>query len=273
MSSFNSQTFDSASTYADAAGVFDVAATQFWRRHGQRAVAYITPQAGTRVLDVGCGTGTSAIPAAISVGPSGEVVALDSAMPMLEAARTRAKEAGVKNIRFVQADMATYTFEPGSFDAVISVFSLFFIEDMAGVLRALWGSLRPGGRLVITSWRSSAFEPAGELFTQEVLRTTPRCHAPARLWKRLGDERALQALFTEAGLPFPDIHMAEDWQSLATPDDWWAIVLGSGFRNDLNGLSTEEVALVRKRTLAKLTAHAIKSIDTRALHAVVCKDP
>jgi ubiquinone/menaquinone biosynthesis C-methylase UbiE len=79
-----------AFTFNAAADNFDYSALGFWDHFGRRTVDKLSLQTGARVLDVCCGSGASAIPAAEAVGPSGLVVAVDLADRLLELARATA---------------------------------------------------------------------------------------------------------------------------------------------------------------------------------------
>ncbi|MPZ92684.1 MAG: methyltransferase domain-containing protein [Actinobacteria bacterium] len=108
---------------------------------------------GHRVLDVGCGHGTSTLEVAQRVGPAGRVAGVDISAAMLEPARKRVAAAGVDNIELVQADAQVHAFEAGSFDAVISRFGTMFFEDPRAAFANLARALRPGGRLVFVCWQ------------------------------------------------------------------------------------------------------------------------
>lgn len=84
---------------------------------------------GERVLDVGCGHGTSTIEAAERVAPSGRVVGVDISAVMLEPARRRVAAAGLDNVELLQADAQVHAFDAGSFDAAISRFGTMFFQD------------------------------------------------------------------------------------------------------------------------------------------------
>lgn len=103
------------------------------------------PLLGRRLLDVGCGDGTYAIAAA---GAGAQVTAVDRSDRMLEAARVRAGKAGA-DIRFERADASRLPFDDGSFDVVLAVTVLFFIEDAARVVEEAARVLGAGGRLVL----------------------------------------------------------------------------------------------------------------------------
>jgi SAM-dependent methyltransferase len=81
-----------AATYDAAADHFDDEPLQFWERIGSRTVARLGLSAGAHVLDVGCGTGASALPAAQAVGRDGFVVGVDLAARLLDRARAKAHE-------------------------------------------------------------------------------------------------------------------------------------------------------------------------------------
>lgn len=94
-----------------------------------------------RVLDLGCGTGATTLALAEKVGPGGEVVALDISAPLLEMAQERAAAAGLGNIRFVEADAQTFTFESGSFDLIISRFGAMFFSDPVAAFQNMRSAL------------------------------------------------------------------------------------------------------------------------------------
>ena len=75
---------------------------------------------GERVLDIGCGCGHTSLELARRVGPGGIVLVIDISTPMLERAGARAKEAGVVNVRFENADAQSFAFEPSEFDLLYS---------------------------------------------------------------------------------------------------------------------------------------------------------
>ena len=60
--------------------------------------------------------------------------------------------------------MTALGYPDASFDAVVSVFSLFFVTDMVAEVRELWRVLRPGGKLAITTWGPRMFEPGSQAF-------------------------------------------------------------------------------------------------------------
>ena len=92
---------------------------------------------GERVLDIGCGCGTTSFEIARAVGLDGAVTGIDVSRPMLEWARARAAEAGIENVTFLEADAAT-TALPGGADVAYSRFGVMFFDDPA----AAFGNMR-----------------------------------------------------------------------------------------------------------------------------------
>lgn len=122
----------------------------------RQVVEVLAPAAGERLLDIGCGSGGSTLDLARRVGPGGQVLGLDISAPMLGLARRRAAEAGLDNVRFVEADAQTAALEPHGFDGLFSRFGVMFFDDPVGAFSNLHGALRPGARLAFVCWRTLA---------------------------------------------------------------------------------------------------------------------
>src|SRR5277367_4107175 len=94
-----------ASTYNAAADFYDDPANSFWERFGRRTIERLQLNRGATVLDVCCGSGGSALPAAEAVGPSGSVLGVDLADRLLEKARAKAKARALPNVQFRVGDL------------------------------------------------------------------------------------------------------------------------------------------------------------------------
>ena len=136
---------------------------EFWARHQERFDATIAPYhallleaaaiaPGERVLDIGCGNGLTSRDAGRATGDRGEVLGVDLSGPMLGLARQLAKDEGLGNIRFEQADAQVYAFPAATFDLVISRFGVMFFSDPAAAFTNIASALRPGGRLAMLVW-------------------------------------------------------------------------------------------------------------------------
>jgi SAM-dependent methyltransferase len=102
---------------------------------------------GMRVLDLGTGLGHVAFAVAGLVGPSGTVLGIDQAAPLLDIAEKRRQAAGVAHVRFAEADVLTFA-EPRPFDAVVGRLILFHLPDPVAAVRHHASALAPGGRFV-----------------------------------------------------------------------------------------------------------------------------
>ena len=115
---------------------------------------------GERVVDVGCGCGTTTFQLAEAVGPSGAVVGLDVSAPMLARAEERAS--GLAHVTFRLGDAAELVLEPPA-DLLFSRFGVMFFPDPARAFDNLRGMVRPGGRVAFVCWRALADNPWARL--------------------------------------------------------------------------------------------------------------
>jgi len=125
-----------------------IAATM--RESGEALVQRIGIKKGMQVLDVGCGDGTTAIPAA-KLGAS--VLGVDIARNLVEAGNRRVANAGLTNVKFQEGD-ATHLdgLADQSFDLVISVFGGMFAPKPPKVAKEMVRVTKPGGRIVMGNW-------------------------------------------------------------------------------------------------------------------------
>lgn len=258
-------------TYDAAADHFDDPGVEFWQRHGRRTVEQLALRPGSRVLDVGCGTGASALPAARTVGPTGHVTGIDLAENMLARARAKAAADGIDNVTFTVADMTALDGSSARYDAIVSVFSIFFVPDMARQVATLWRLLEPGGQLAITVWGPGAMEPAAGVFGEEVRRVRPDIPVAGRPWERLTEPENLRRLLQDAGTATPELRVFADKQPPWQAADWWTIAMGSGYRWEIDQLTPGQRETVRRRTIDRLTDMGVRMIETGALAATARK--
>jgi SAM-dependent methyltransferase len=118
---------------------------------GRLAMDALAPAPGERVLDIGCGTGTTTLEIAEAVGADGYAVGADISVPMLAAARERA--AAFPSVSFLEADAQTYPFEAASFDGAFSRFGVMFFSDPTAAFANIRRALRPDGRFAFVCWQ------------------------------------------------------------------------------------------------------------------------
>ena len=120
------------------------------RESGDALVEQLGVKPGLKVLDVGCGDGTTALPEARR---GADVLGVDIARNLVEAGNRRAKEAGLSNVRFQEGDVTNLAgLKDGAFDLVVSIFGAMFAPRPFDVAKELVRVTRPGGRIVMGNW-------------------------------------------------------------------------------------------------------------------------
>jgi SAM-dependent methyltransferase len=260
-----------AATYNAAADHFDDEPLAFWSRHGGRTVERLSVPAGAMILDVGCGTGASAIPAAARVGPTGKVVGIDVAERLLEIARGKAAAKALNNVEFRVGDMRQTGYPDAHFDAVICVFAIFFAPDMEAQVRELWRMVRAGGQLAITTWGPRMFEPGSTGWRASVTALRPDLYSAFNPWDRITEPDMLRKLFSDSGISDVEIVAEQDRQALRDQDDWWRLVLGSGYRWTIEQMGPDVAEQARRMNCDWIRDHKIAAVETNALFAIATK--
>ncbi len=260
-----------ASTYNAAADFFDAPALSFWDRIGRRTVERMTLKRGANVLDACCGSGASAIPAAEAVGAGGRVLGLDLAENLLCLARVKASRLGLVHTEFRLADIEALVPSAETFDAVICVFGIFFLPDMPAGIRCLWRLVRPHGQMAITTWGPRVLEPGNSAFWDAVRTERPDLYKTFNPWDRINDPAALASMLLEGGVQVDEVVAEAHVQPLNSPEDFWTIALGSGYRGTIEQLDQEARERVRHATLDYISRRDVRSVETNAVYALACK--
>jgi SAM-dependent methyltransferase len=120
------------------------------RESGEELVQKLSVTKGMKVLDLGCGDGTTALPEA-KLGA--DVLGVDIAANLVEAGNGRAKEAGLANCKFQEGDATDLSdLKDGAFDLVVSIFGAMFAPKPFDVAKEMTRVTRPGGRIVMGNW-------------------------------------------------------------------------------------------------------------------------
>ena len=120
------------------------------RESGEALVKQLRITKGLKVLDLGCGDGTTALPEA-RLGA--EVLGIDIARNLVAAGNQRAKEQGLANCRFQEGDASNlHELKDRTFDLVVSIFGAMFAPKPFDVAKEMVRVTRPGGRIVMGNW-------------------------------------------------------------------------------------------------------------------------
>lgn len=270
--------FDARANYEAAAANYTAAATHYWPIASTLLIERLALQPRERVLDVACGPGTSALLAAQAVGPRGSVIAVDYSEQMLRIAKNQARLQELTNIDFHLADMScleakTFGSET-SFDVVICVLGVFFVEDMVRQIADLWRLVRPHGRLALTTMGPAVFEPLYTIWRQAYLSVYPQ-RTVRQPWERANRTVIIDRLLADAGVTETAARVEVAQESIHVPlpnlDDCWTVVMGTSLLAYMQELSPQEAGHVREQTLAQIQAGKVNSLQTDVILTIAAK--
>lgn len=190
------------------------------RESGEALVRRFGIEHGMKVLDLGCGDGTTAIPAA-QLGA--DVLGVDIAANLVAAAKRRAQELRLTNIRFQQGDATDLKeLKDDSFDVVESIFGAMFAPRPENVAKEMVRVARPGGRIIMGNWI-----PGDPTLVAQILKVSSAYTAPPpegsvspMLW---GVESHVIDRFAGAGIPADRISFCKEtftFDFAGTPADY-----------------------------------------------------
>src|SRR5216117_3897841 len=177
------------------------------RESGEALVMTLGISDGLEVLDLGCGDGTTALPAA-RLGAN--VLGVDIASNLVEAGNARAESLGLSNCRFQEGDASDLSeLEDDSFDLVVSIFGAMFAPKPFDVAKEMVRVTRPGGRIVMGNWI-----PNDPTLVAQILKISsnytpppPEGFVSPMTW---GVESNVIERFAAAGVPAENISFARD---------------------------------------------------------------
>ncbi len=232
------QITETIEVFEQVANGYDNPSLRFFPFCGDRISMHLQLQRGQKVLDVATGTGAALVAAAQMVGSQGRVQAIDLAENMLDRAEHNLRMNGMNNADFHLMDATKLDFKSHYFDAVICSFGLFFLPDMLSAVKEWYRVLKPGGRLIFTSFTANAFQPPGKLFRNAIEATGITIEDPG--WQRLNNEEACRDILKQAG--FENIQLTQEQLGYHLNDaqGWKDIILNSGLRAIFNKLPADQ---------------------------------
>jgi len=183
------------------------AVAAFMRESGKRLVASLDVTVPLKVLDLGCGDGTTALPMA-KLGA--DVTGIDIARNLVEAGNRRAEAAQLENLKFVEGDACSLEgVADDSFDLTVTFFGAMFAPKPFDVAKELVRVTKPGGKIVMGNWI-----PGDPTFVSQVLRISTAFVPPPPEGfvspMTRGVEAHIRDRFEAAGVPAENVSMETD---------------------------------------------------------------
>ncbi|MCG6937917.1 MAG: class I SAM-dependent methyltransferase [Gammaproteobacteria bacterium] len=235
-----------------AAG-YDHPSLSFFPETAKRLIEHLQLNPADNLLDVCSGTGCVALAAAEKL-TEGKVTGIDLSTGMLCRASNKAEEKGLTNVEFKQLDLDHLCLaelnRTRPFDIATSSFGLFFLEDMVKGLTNIAGTVKPGGKVAITTFTGDAFAPMADIFVNR-FESTGRT-VPPLSWKRLATEELIKQHFNAVGITKVEIHHEPLGYHMTDPQMWWDVVWNAGWRSLLNQLSVDEQELFKDEHIKEI---------------------
>ncbi len=184
------------------------------RESGEALVGSLGITKGLKILDLGCGDGTTALPEA-KLGA--DVLGVDIASNLVEAGNKRVKEQGLTNLKFQEGDASNlHELNDHTFDLVVSIFGAMFAPKPFDVAKEMVRVTRPGGRIVMGNWI-----PNDPTLVAQILKISaayspppPEGFVSPMTW---GVESSVVERFAAAGIPKEKVSFVRDTYTFNYP--------------------------------------------------------
>jgi len=168
-------------------------------------VRELAPKPGETILELAAGPGDTGFAAAALLGNEGQLISTDFSSEMTEVARRRGRELGLLNVEYRTMDAEHLELEDDSVDGVICRFGFMLMSDTEAALAETRRVLRPGGRLVLATWRGPERNPwvaiGGRILTARGFMPPNEPGAPGMF--TMSDDGRVESLLAAAG--FTDV--------------------------------------------------------------------
>ncbi|GGG02160.1 hypothetical protein GCM10007304_15170 [Rhodococcoides trifolii] len=243
---------------------YDEGGSGCFAHFGARLVDAVGVEPGQHVLDVACGRGAAAIPAAVLAGSTGSVLGTDLSSEMVACARSDAERAGV-DVDFAVGDAESLGFPDESVDVVMCGFGMMFLPNVDVALREFRRVLRPGGTVGVSTWKVTQVADLGIVMARngfmevdgEVL--------------RFADPAVLAGYLTDAGFGSIVVRAETVSTEYVDVDAYWSAARGTGMRRWIDRLDGDRLLTVRSelgQRLAAVSNGGALEVDATALIAV-----
>ena len=217
---------------------YDNPSLRFFSSCADRLVDYAKIKPTDKVLDIATGTGMVSIAIAQGLNHDNRVQAIDLSENMIHQAQENLKRTQRDNIDFHIMDAENLEFESNVFDVITCSYGLFFIPDMSAALKSWFRTLKPGGKLIFTSFAPSAFQPLSDIFIKNL--SEFGIEPPQPRWLQLAEDELCKTILTENGFETPQVEQVQLGYHLAKVDEWWEVVQSAGYRGLYEQLAQEQ---------------------------------
>ena len=222
---------------------YDRPAMRFFDNSAENMVRQLSLKGHEHILDAATGTGKIALALAHRL-KNGYVTGIDVSPGMVAVAQKKASDADLKNVSFHHVDVDSADFPSGSFDGMTCGFGVHFWSNMEKSLSRLMGMVKDNGFVAITSFAKGSFEPQSDLCLKRFASYGVKM-PDSYTWERLDHPEKNKTLFKTLGLRNIQINTEPVGYLLKSAEEWWDLVLFTGFRAFLNQLTSDRVAQFR----------------------------
>jgi ubiquinone/menaquinone biosynthesis C-methylase UbiE len=214
--------------YSLTAPSYEKYGSRTFEAYAQPLLKAAEPKPGQHILDVACGTGIPSLMASPLVEPGGTVTGIDLAPGMIELAKKKAEERGLKNITFREADGESLSFPDESFDIVLCNHGLVHMTDRGKALHEMRRVLKKDpGIIALSVWSTLDRALTIGIVAKTIREIWPAAVIPgAPTWFDFGPEGALEKALSDTG--FHDLRTTRHTVAfvVGSEEEYWEGVLG-----------------------------------------------
>jgi len=191
---------------------------KYFQFYADHAVSLVRLREQSQILDVACGPGTLTLTAAPTVK---SVQSLDFSKSMLEILAQKIEETNVQNVELTCRDGQSLPYEDNSFDAGFSLFGLMFFPDPLKGLKEIYRTLKPGGKVVISSWAPLSQSPVMQAMFGAFRAMNPNMPDPSTDLESLENPEFFQKQLEAAGFKQVEVKPVTQGHPLESVEKFW----------------------------------------------------
>ncbi|MHB8595777.1 MAG: class I SAM-dependent methyltransferase [Ktedonobacteraceae bacterium] len=217
---------------------------------GQRLIECLGITEEAQVLDAGVGRGANLFPAAVNVGPRGQVIGIDLAENMLRETAREIQRRNIVQASVLQMDAEHLAFDSASFDDVLCGFAIFLFPHLEQALAEFFRVLRVGGKLGITMAHNP--DTISQWYGKHLTEYYERHHFPLNAGGNTLDHSELPSYLTRTGFVDVQVRNAQAEFVYADAQQWWDAKWTHGTRYSLEHMAPQVLAQFKREVFARL---------------------